>query len=69
MGLISKTANVVLQGRNIKWYENKGYEIPRWLDTNRKLSIKRGTYITVDVDDLQPSSNVYVNCECDYCKK
>jgi hypothetical protein len=30
--LINEKINVVLNGKNINWYENLGYEIPKYKD-------------------------------------
>ena len=69
MGLITKEVEVGLGGRNIKHFENLGYEIPRSIGTKGKLIVKRGTKITVKVEDLPDGSGVFVNVECDGCTK
>lgn len=76
--LITKEVEVVLCNRNIKWFEDKGYEIPRIKKTrydknghNKGLraSVPKGTTIKVDVHDLQPTSTAKIEYECDYCHK
>lgn len=68
MGLISTEVEVGLGGKNIKYYENLGYEIPRI--TNQKVSsIKQGTIIKVKVEDLPKHSSVLVDVKCDNCGK
>lgn len=69
MGLITKEVEVGLIGRNIKWYEDKGYIIPRRIDKNGKTRVKKGTKIIVRVEDLQNCSIVKVNVKCDSCNK
>ena len=77
MGLITKEVEVLLHGNNIKWFENKGYKIPRrekkyiykGKRTSKIYSVPRGTKIIVKVDDLQNGSHAEVNCECDECSK
>lgn len=69
MGLITKDVEVKLGVRNIKYYENLGYIIPKYKNANGKLCVKKGTTINVKIDDLSQGSNVEVEYECDMCKK
>lgn len=66
MGLINQKIEVVLSGKNIPYYENLGYEIPR---VYRKygLSTPQRTKIIVDVLDLSKGSDVKVDVQCDCC--
>ena len=64
--LITKEVEVKL-GRNIKWYEKKGYYIPRYKDEKGRIVIKKGTSIKVRVEDLPKGSCEYVKVSCD-CK-
>jgi len=65
--LLTKEITIELKSSNIKWYENKGYIIPRIIDKQGRNSIKMGTKITVKVGDLQDNSKVLVDAECDGC--
>lgn len=65
--LLTKRVELTLNGRNIKRYEDLGYEIPRYKGRNGKLSIKRGTTITVSIEDLSEGSGHIVDVQCDYC--
>lgn len=65
--LLTKKVEVGLGGKNAKYYENLGYEIPRYKDKKGRLSIKRGTTILVNIEDLPENSNSMVNVQCDYC--
>lgn len=77
MGIISKTVKIRLSSGNIKWFEEKGYHIPRTekIYPNNDGGYKKiytttqGTEITVNVEDLKPNSCVKVNVRCDMCKK
>jgi len=69
LGLITKEVEVVLAHKNIKYFESLRYEIPRRKDKYGKISIPKGTVITVKVEDLQKGSCVRVNAECDCCGK
>jgi len=69
MALITKEVEVVLGPNNIKHFENKGYEIPRYTNKQGKLKVKRGTVIIVKVEDLPKGSNVKVNVKCNCCGK
>lgn len=69
--LISQEVEVTLSGSNVKYYENLGYEIPKyWNSKHKKYTIKQGTKIIVKVNDIQKgSSSVMFDLECDYCGK
>lgn len=67
--LLTKEVEVVLSGTNIKYYEDLGYEIPRVLGHNDKLVVKKGTTITIHIEDLQPTSSMKVYVMCDICKE
>ena len=70
MGLLSTEVEVTLQGKNIPYYENLGYEIPRYFNkANNREMVKRGTKIKIKVKDLMPQSMVKVDVDCDCCKK
>ena len=69
MGLLTKEVEILLSSRIIKYYEDLGYYIPREGFVNGKPTVKRGTKIKVRVDDLLENSNVFVDVECDVCKK
>jgi hypothetical protein len=69
MGLMTKEIEVSLGGSNIGWFESKGYTMPRIKDKYYKISVKRGTKIKVNVNDLPDNSNIKVKCSCDNCKK
>jgi len=69
MGLITKEAEVGLGSKNIKWYEAKGYEIPKYINKNGEEKYIRGAIIKVKVEDLQDKARVFVNIECDGCGK
>lgn len=69
MGLITKEVEVKLGARNIKYYENLGYKIPRYKNTNGKMCVEKGATINVNIDDLSQGSNVEVEYECDMCHK
>lgn len=68
--LISKEVEVRVVGRNIDYYENLNYEIPRYFNKKEnKFLVRRGTYITVKIEDLPIQSHSDVLVKCDYCEK
>ena len=69
MGLISKEVEVVLQGTNIKYYEELGYEIPRKRNKYGQVTIARGTKIKVKIEHLPLNSSCLVEICCDNCKE
>ena len=67
MGLLTNEVEVGLHTTNIKHYEKLGYTIPRYLDKNKQLKVKKGTTIIVNTSDLPPCSNIKVTVQCDHC--
>lgn len=71
MGLISEYVEVGLSGKNIKYYESLGYEIPKEKDEYGTTKIKQGIKIKVKIKDLQKGSGIKVKVKCDNpaCRK
>lgn len=68
MGLITKEVEITLRGRTISYYENLGYEIPRYYNNLRKkYCIKEGTTIFIKTKDLPKGSHQRVDVACDGC--
>lgn len=68
MGLITKEVKVLVHGQNVKRFEELGYYIPRYYSKeSSRYVIKRGTYITVKVDDLSDGSTEKIKVKCDCC--
>jgi len=65
--LISEYAEVVINGSNKKYYESLGYIIPKYKDKYGREKYKKGQTIKVKVSDLQKTSRVEVEVQCDYC--
>jgi len=66
--LISNKVKIKLIG-NMKYWENRGYKLPKSLDNWNRMTVKRGSSILVDVNDLPPRSSVLVDRKCDNCGK
>jgi len=69
MGLITKKVLVVVNKSTEKYYENKGYYIPKEKNKHGILSIKRWTKIEVSVFDLPNKSGIGVDVSCSKCGK
>ena len=70
MGLLKEEIEVKAYGSNIRYYENLGYEIPRYYNKNScRWMVKNGTTILVKINDLSPTNNIKVDVECDECHK
>ncbi len=65
MTLITKEVTLVLNTAIINHYESLGYVLPRRQDKFGKIKYALGEEFQVNVDDLQPSSHIFVNCYCD----
>lgn len=70
MGIIlPQTVKVDVSSKS-KYYEDLGYKIPRYYNERKKgYFVKNGTTIDVSVEDLKPNSNLFIDCECDICKR
>lgn len=66
MGLITEEVEVLLNGKNIRYYESIGYEIPR-MKSFGAMRVPKGTKIIVPVIDLSPTSSALVEIQCDCC--
>jgi hypothetical protein len=64
---IDKFIKVVLGKRVIKYYENLGYEIPRYKNENNKIVVKKGSSILVKFEDISKGSQVELTGICDKC--
>lgn len=77
MGLISETVEIRLSSGNLKWFEEKGYYIPRTEKIypnddggyRKTYTVTQGTKIIVKTNDLKSNSTVKVKVKCDNCGK
>lgn len=67
MAILEKEVEVTLHPRTIKYYEDLGYKIPRYLNIQKELKVKRGTKILIKIDDLPNQSDMVVTKICDNC--
>lgn len=69
MGLLTKEVEATLNGKWIRYYEEKGYFIPRYKDILGKERVKTGTKIKVNIKDVPLYSAINVEVKCDCCGK
>lgn len=70
MGLIlPQTVEMKVTSQNFKYYQDKGYEIPKRINKNNKEVIDMLNTISVNVLDLPPSCSSIVKITCDYCNE
>jgi len=67
--LITERIEIGLSGKNIKYFEDLGYEIPRRKDKWGDINVPMGTKISVETKDLADNSKIKVEIECDNCGK
>lgn len=68
--LITKEVNITIHPKNIYHFENLGYEIPRYYNKNScTWRVKRGTKITVNINDVLKNSTIKILVSCDLCGK
>jgi very-short-patch-repair endonuclease len=66
--LLTKEVEIRLNNRNIKYYEDKGYIIPRSKsELGTKIVVKLRTKILVKIADVSIGSHAEIECLCDYC--
>lgn len=53
--------------QTLKWFEERGYDIPRKKDKKGRINYTKGTKIKVKVTDLPPQSGIKVQCKCEKC--
>jgi len=63
--LLSKEVEIGLGSKNIKYYEELGYFIPRIINKKGKLAVVLGSKIKVSISDLPNATNVLVDVKCD----
>lgn len=71
MGLVlPQTVNVRITPVNYKRYKELGYDIPMvFSNKSKKYVMDLGSLISINVEDLPPTSKEYINVQCDYCGK
>lgn len=67
MAILEEEVWVTLANRTIKYYEDKGYNMPKYIDSRNRLSVKQGTKILVKISDLPRQSATKVTKICDDC--
>jgi|GEM_PF-1257695 len=67
--LETKELNIKLSSKNINYYEQLGYNIPKYKDTSGKQRVKKGTEIKIKIEHLPLQSHNKVDVKCDYCEK
>ena len=68
MGLIINETKVALCSKNIDYYKDLGYEIPKTKDNRGRVRVARGTVIKVKATDLGNNSHNLVQIKCDGIK-
>lgn len=68
MAIKEKEVSLSVNGRNYKYFEEKGYKIPRYFDKNNKVKVDINKKILVKIEDLQEGSRAKVTKICDVCK-
>lgn len=70
MGLLTKEIEINLSSQNIEYYEELGYEIPRYYNKSScTWRVKRGTKIIVNISDVPVNSHIKVDLDCNCCGK
>ena len=67
MALLSKVINIKPNAFTVKYYEQLGYDIPKYVNNHGKLCINTEETFQVNVTDLLSNSHEVVLVECDQC--
>jgi hypothetical protein len=67
LAILEKEVWVTLSSKNMKHYENLGYELPKTKDKRGRLKVPRGKGILVKVEHISSGSNIKVTKICDIC--
>lgn len=67
--ILVNTIEISVNGKKVKHYESLGYNIPKWKDKNGRVKVKRGTIMSVKIEDLPTASRELIPYKCDYCEK
>lgn len=68
--ILSKFVEIGICGKNIKYWEDKGYNIPRKKDNRGRIVFdKSNTKIKVKIEDLPKNSTARVKVKCEDCNK
>lgn len=69
MAILEESVWITLNGRNIKYYEELNYMIPRSKDNRGRLKVVSGTKISVKIIHLPKMCNIKLTKICDICNK
>ena len=69
MGLLKNEIEIPLKGRNIIYFENLGYKIPRVHDKYYRKVVPNNATLLIKLKDLPTHSKIKVDVECDNCGK
>lgn len=67
MPIMQNEVQVTLTSNIISYYEQLGYEIPRYKDPRGRLKVKENTKIIVDIKHLKKGCGIQVAMACDEC--
>lgn len=65
--LLTKEVEVNVNTKYVKYYQEKGYTIPKRINKNNKLVIDTSKTIKVKIEDLPSNSHAIINYKCDFC--
>ena len=65
--ILDECVEIVLNPRYIKYWEDKGYSIPREPDKWGRVKVRRDAKLKVKVLDLPKNSHALVYCKCIQC--
>lgn len=66
--MVTEHINLRVSSSNQRHLEEHGYVLPKkWSVSNQKFVVPTGTVLLVNINDLQPTSNVKICYQCDSC--
>ena len=67
--ILTENVEIGISPKNVKYFEDLGYEIPRQKDSRGRIGFKKGCKIIVKIADLPRTSQVKIECKCEICGK
>ena len=66
--LLTHEVEINITVRNARYYEDKGYEIPKvYSKRTKSMIVQNGAKVMVKVEDIAPTSKAKLQYECDCC--
>ena len=66
MAILETEVSFIINSLSIAYYEEKGYSVPKYSDTNGKIRVKK-IPVTINIEDVYEKNKVKITKVCDEC--